>query len=283
VRPEADTDDWDQKDVEAQSIIVSTLDQKQTNHIVQCESAKEIFQRLERIHSDHSALNKQHVLAEFLNFKMKPNQSLTDVYSEVEKLVRNLNRMGVAIDETTAITKIVSSLPDNPHKAFKKAWDSVPEESQTMDMLHSRLKKEDLEAKTKVGAIAQTSKDQAKAFTTQGPSNPHPHMDFHAFPTPGKTEGGQRDAGTGKAQKIAELKKRTNCAKCGIGQRNAPTRADGDRQQRKPMLPWLVLGKWREKSGQLRTWPGPSCSDLTHGFSFGQKPWPQQFTCSTES
>ena len=115
VRPQADTAYWDQKDVEAQSLIVTSLDQKQTNHIAQCESSKEIYERLARIHLDHSALNKQHVLAEFLNFKVKPNQSLTDVYSEVEKLTHNLNKMGVAIDETTCITKIVSSLPDNLH------------------------------------------------------------------------------------------------------------------------------------------------------------------------
>jgi len=43
VHPEADTDDWDQKAEEAQSTIVSMLDQKQTNHISQCESAEEIL------------------------------------------------------------------------------------------------------------------------------------------------------------------------------------------------------------------------------------------------
>jgi len=119
-RPAANAEDWYQKDVEAQSVIVSTLDQKQTNHIAQCESSKEIFDRLERIHSDHSSLNKQHTLAEFLNFKMKPNQSLTEVYGAVEQLTRNLNKMGVTIDATTCITKIVSTLPDNPHKAFNQ-------------------------------------------------------------------------------------------------------------------------------------------------------------------
>ena len=134
---------WDEKDLEAQAILVPSLEESQTFHIYNCKSAKEIFDKLHSIHSDASALNKQHTLAKFLNFQLKPDQTLAAAFTEVESLVRSLADMGVNIDESTSVTKIVSALPDDRHLAFKKSWDSVPEEKQTMAMLLSRLKKEE--------------------------------------------------------------------------------------------------------------------------------------------
>ena len=60
--------------------------------------------------------------------------------------MRNLSEIGVDIEESMAVTKLVSSLPDAKYLAFKKAWDSVSIDQQSMPMLFSRLKKEDLEA-----------------------------------------------------------------------------------------------------------------------------------------
>jgi hypothetical protein len=48
-------------------------------------------------------------------------------YTEIEQLRRSLQEMGVIIDEATAVTKIVSALPDGKYHSFKKAWDSVPD------------------------------------------------------------------------------------------------------------------------------------------------------------
>jgi len=67
-----------------------------------------------------------------------------DAYVEMEQLAKSLNEMDVTIDDTIIITRIVSSLPDDKFLAFKKAWDSVPENHQAMEMLLARLKKEEL-------------------------------------------------------------------------------------------------------------------------------------------
>ena len=138
---------WDEKDLEARALLVPTLEQSQTYHIYNCQTSKEMFDKLKSIHSDSSTLNKQRTLASFLNFQLKEDQTLVQAYAEVEELVKSLADMGVNIDESTSVTKIVSALPDDRHLAFKKSWDSVPEDKQTMTMLLSRLKKEDLETK----------------------------------------------------------------------------------------------------------------------------------------
>jgi len=136
---------WDLKDVQAQAIIVPLLDKKQTNHVYTCGNAKEIWNKLESIHSDGSNLNKQHTLSKFFNYKVKNDFSVVEAYCEIEDLARSLNEMGIKMEEPTVVTKIVSSLPDERFHAFKKAWDSVAEDTQTMQNLLGRLRKEELE------------------------------------------------------------------------------------------------------------------------------------------
>jgi hypothetical protein len=143
-RPSSGTgaDEWDATDVQAMAIIVTTLNQVNSNHVFACTTSKEMFDKLKSIHADSSVLNKQHTLSAFLNFKIDPEKTLVHQFTEVEHLRRSLQEMGVAIDEATAVTKIVSALPDDMYQSFKKAWDSVADTSQTMDYLLARLRKE---------------------------------------------------------------------------------------------------------------------------------------------
>lgn len=99
--------------------------------------------------------------------------------------------MGVVIDETTTVTKIVSSLPDK-YIHFQKAWDSVPEANQTMANLLSRLRKEELERKQ---ALASSSEKEVSKKSA-------------AFVT--DTRGLKKDP------KIAAEKKKTSCHQCGF-------------------------------------------------------------------
>jgi gag-polypeptide of LTR copia-type/Domain of unknown function (DUF4219) len=123
---------WDERDLEARALLVPTLEEKQMFHIYNCQTSKEIFEKLKSIHSDASTLNKQRTLASFLNFQLKKDQTLVEAYAEVENLVRSLADIGVNIDEPTSVTKIVSALPDDRYLAFKKSWDSVPAMPMTM-------------------------------------------------------------------------------------------------------------------------------------------------------
>jgi len=110
-------------------------------------------------------------------------------------LARCLNEMGIKMDETTVVTKIVSALPDEKFHAFKKAWDSVAETSQTMPILLGRLRKEELESKQ-----AEIKSD------TNSPSR------LNAYSA--KFNGNNKFQRKGNSS-IEELKKKTKCHNCG--------------------------------------------------------------------
>jgi hypothetical protein len=188
---------WDLKDIKAQAVMVPLLDKKNTNHIYNYNTSREMWLKLESIHSDGSNLNKQHTLSRFFNYRISSDQSVVDAFSEVEDLARTLNEMGIQMEDQTVVTKIVSSLPDDKFHAFKKAWDSVPEASQTMPALLGRLRKEELEFKQqKEVKDAEPSHQKAAAF--------------NATTKPSKNSSGKK----GKVS-IAEQKKTSKCHNCG--------------------------------------------------------------------
>jgi len=183
---------WKKEDTIAQAILVPTLSMNQVSHVFKCSTSKEMFNKLRDVNADNSTLNKQHTLTTFLNYSIKGNSSVVAAYLEVEQLARNLNDMGVNIDEVTTVTKIVSCLPENSFHAFKKAWDSVPEVNQTMTMLLARLKKEELSNKT-------DSNEQKVQTMAYAAFNKHPQAQIQA-----------KERGN-----IQDLKKKTTCNNCG--------------------------------------------------------------------
>ena len=154
---------WMKKDVEARSIIASTLDSVQINHVYDCASSKDMFDRLKDVNSDSSSLNKQHTLMKFMNYTMSKSQSPVQAMVEIEQLARSLQEMGCAMPEEGIITKIVSSLPKQ-YSAFQTAWDSVSQSEQTRPNLLARLRREELKNKT---ATENEEKEEESSSTTK--------------------------------------------------------------------------------------------------------------------
>jgi len=148
VRPAAagaDQIKWDEQDIQAQALIVPTLSERQTAHIYSCTSSHEMYARLKDLNSDSSIINRNQTLTTFFNFAIGPNQNLVDAFTEMEQLWRSLTEIGTNFDEATVVTRLVSALPEPKYQSFKKAWDSVPMDSQTMVMLLARFKKEGID------------------------------------------------------------------------------------------------------------------------------------------
>src|SRR5665811_1552782 len=206
-RPDEDEDDpapliaWEKLDSVAQAIIVPLLDARQTNHIFSCETARDMWEKLDKIHSDSSSLNKQHTLSKFYTFQIPENKSIVDGFTEIEELARNLKDMGLEMPEEAVVTKVVSSLPHAKYNAFRKAWDSVPEDDQSMENLLARLKKEELEEKQykNTGNGDSETTTRSVAFNAQGSGQRN-----------GNTSNGQR----GARALTREQKKDMKCNHC---------------------------------------------------------------------
>lgn len=171
LRPVGDPDAeeaWDDKDIQAQAIILPLLDERNMSHVYNCNSAHQLWEKLSKIHSDSSQLNKSHTMAKFFNYKIKDNDSIVDAYTEMEELARSLEQMGLKVEDEMVVSRIVEALPKGKFNAFKKSWDS--DADKTMGNLYARLKKEELELSN---GDEETESNNAAAYSAQRGGSGH--------------------------------------------------------------------------------------------------------------
>lgn len=134
----SDISTWDKKDAMAMCILTSTMEIGQVCLIENCNTSKEILDKLDSIYEAKSESNKMVVHERFYQYRMDVNDSVAKHISKVESLARNIKNAGDSISEVAIITKILSSLPSK-YGAFRQAWLSVEENKQTLANLTSRL------------------------------------------------------------------------------------------------------------------------------------------------
>lgn len=139
-KPNKDTDEWDKKDISAQSLIASTVESSQLDLIMNCQTANEMWCKLGQIYSNKGEFSKQLLFTRYYSYNASPGQSAVSVPLEIKQLITSLRECGEIISDSNAVARVVSALP-NDLKPFKSSWDSVTPTQQTMDYFLQRLKK----------------------------------------------------------------------------------------------------------------------------------------------
>lgn len=140
VKPEAAADKaiWEKKDAKAQSWLVTRMSENAMMHIITCTTAAEMWKRLASVYEQKSETSIHIVQQRFFQFKYEEGTDMSTFLSKIEDLRNQLKQMGEAISEKFVITKVLMSLPDC-YKHFVSAWESAPDEKQTLDNLVARL------------------------------------------------------------------------------------------------------------------------------------------------
>lgn len=130
--------EWAKKDAKAQRTIVSSLTREPMLHIINCKTAKEMFDKLASIYERDSEQQKYGLLQEFFNLRYVANSDLSSHISKIENLAHRLKALQQEVDEKMIITKILVTLPEN-YKYFVTAWESMPTSDKTLTNLTARL------------------------------------------------------------------------------------------------------------------------------------------------
>ncbi|GBP34055.1 Retrovirus-related Pol polyprotein from transposon TNT 1-94 [Eumeta japonica] len=93
-KPEINSTEWLKNDGMAMFIITSSMDFKQITLIENCETAKEIMEKLESIYEQKSELCKMLIHEKFYQYKMSENDSVAQHISKVENLAKQLKESG---------------------------------------------------------------------------------------------------------------------------------------------------------------------------------------------
>lgn len=130
--------DWNKKDARAQKVIATAVSQKLIIHIMNCESAKEMWDKLHAVFERNNDMSKQHLQEKFFNFQKDESDDMATHFSKIEALVQQMKSLSVQIDDSMVMTKIITTLPQE-YRHFASAWESTAENLRTIANLNNRL------------------------------------------------------------------------------------------------------------------------------------------------
>lgn len=128
---------WKIKDARAQEALVVRMDDNILSHIMQCVSAKDMWDKLENIFERKSEVGIHLLHEQFYNLKFQ-NETVNGFITKVTNLHAKLKQQGEDIPEKMIVTKIIMALPQK-FKHFRSAWESVSGANQTLSNLTARL------------------------------------------------------------------------------------------------------------------------------------------------
>lgn len=164
---------WDDLDMRAQRIIVTTVSQQTLLHLVNCSMSKDMWEKLLSVFEQKSETSVHFLQQKFFNAAIEPDQNIITFISHLEEIVQELKDRGENISDSMVMTKILMSLPPS-FAHFHSAWDSTESEKKSLDNLRSRLMLEEKRTELRDSCSGENALFAKKTNKKQYDKNPKP-------------------------------------------------------------------------------------------------------------
>lgn len=147
---------WEAKDAKAQTLLVTRMTEEAMLHIITCTSSAEMWRKLQCVYEQKTETSIHIIQQRFFQYKYEKGIDMSVFLSKIQQMQNSLKQMGEEVSDKFVITKVLMSLPDE-YKHFVSAWESAPDDKQTIDNLVARLLIEEERLKGKSEESQQTS------------------------------------------------------------------------------------------------------------------------------
>ena len=130
--------EWTKSDAIAQKYIVTSVEKVPMLHILNCLSAKAMWDKHHEIYENKSGTSVHMLQQKWFAYTKEAGNDIATHISKVEDLGYKLKSLGEQISDTMLITKILMTLPPK-FNHFVSAWESTSENLRTVENLTSRL------------------------------------------------------------------------------------------------------------------------------------------------
>ena len=137
-RPDEPSDEWIEKEEKAQSTISLSIEDSQIVHICKCETAKEMWEELQKVHERASPSNKLYLIRKLYQSKLKPDQPMQEDMRSTLKLVERLYGICENIKDCHVAALLLSGLPDS-YESIVTALDARPDDELTLAYVKGKL------------------------------------------------------------------------------------------------------------------------------------------------
>ena len=148
---EANLKAWNKADKASRKLIVTTVESKPMRLIMNCKSAKEMWDKLHSVFEMKTDESLCLVQKQFFETRWDNNSNISQHISKIEQLANKMKTLGEEIPSTMLIARILSTLPPQ-YDHFHSAWDSTETSKKTITNLTARLMTEELRMQSKEDA-----------------------------------------------------------------------------------------------------------------------------------
>src|SRR5260221_12754263 len=101
---------WEGADKIACKYFATTVGSEALELILNCETAREMYLKLETQYTGATALRKMDVLTSFFNLSYVEGDGMISFKSKVESLLKDIKSTGVVLDDSVVIVRVLTSL-----------------------------------------------------------------------------------------------------------------------------------------------------------------------------
>lgn len=129
---------WMKDDIDAQRIIVTSVNEQILSLITYCSTSMEMLTKLEILFTQKSETSLHLLQQQFYSYSFNDADCMSANIMKLEKITHSMKALGEQIPDSMIMTKILMMLPKE-YAHFYSAWDSVSSDQQTVNNLTSRL------------------------------------------------------------------------------------------------------------------------------------------------
>lgn len=126
------------KELEAQELLVSGLDQNIIAEVITCTTANQIWTRLCSIHQLKGEGNVEALLNRFWKLQMSENEDVSSWIGRVEMMATELRESNQVLSDLSVRARLIAGLTPK-FQGFARAWNSTAEKEKTLQNLIDRL------------------------------------------------------------------------------------------------------------------------------------------------
>lgn len=133
---------WMIRDGKAMALLISSIEMEQANHVLNCASSKEVYDKIESLHKTKSEVRVMNLYEEYFSLSMNEDESVAAYFSRCSLLASEIEDQGEKLSENIKMVRIISSLTPK-YKNFRTVWYNVKEGRKLDEMLPQLQLEED--------------------------------------------------------------------------------------------------------------------------------------------
>lgn len=134
---------WEKADRTGQKVIGTTVGPQTLLHIINCESAAEMWNKLKSVYEQKSEVSTHMLQQQWYSATMGPKDSISSYIAKLEDIAHKLDVMGEKVSDNMIMTKILMTLPQG-YAHFVSVWESTALAERTLANLTCRFTIEEM-------------------------------------------------------------------------------------------------------------------------------------------